>query len=264
MAAPGVASGFGRTPGPQELREGLPIPAPEPAIRQILPRAKSGRRSEAQRGKPVSGLEALCNILFTQSSAIAGLWRDPRVPRGYFLLEVAAHSISDFRGVISADKHGPMDGVLPRSLPLGPARRLLINPLAPWGPDTTCSKPGRNEFAPPTSARPATYLGHPPPRAFSNPFPSSLGSRGLIRARLPVTLNSTFSASFLVSASRAARRYDAADSLALSIVDTPVPRCARPLSIPGLVDSFELVSLLRCLLATAAGELVQDLNLLPA
>jgi hypothetical protein len=87
---------------PPDLRsseKGQPILAPGPAIRQTFPRAKSDRRSEAQRGKPDSGMQALCNILFTQSSAISGPSRDPRGPRGYFLLEVAAPSISDFRGV---------------------------------------------------------------------------------------------------------------------------------------------------------------------
>jgi hypothetical protein len=150
-------------------------------------------------------------------------------------------------------------------LPPGPARRLLIKPLAPWGPDTTCSKPGRNEFAPPTSARPTTYLGPaPPPPSFLQPLPVVVGVSWTDPSTSPRHTKFHLLGVLLVSASRAARRYDAADFLAVSIVDTLVPRCARPLSTSGPVDSIDLVSLLRCLLATVAGEPVQDLNLLPA
>lgn len=144
------------------------------------------------------------------------------------------------------------DGVLPLLMPLPSTRLLnLITPLAPdLGP---CSKPGRNEFAPPTSARPTTL-------AFSNPSPSPPVVVGVscevTRARLSVTPNSTFPAPFLVSASRAARRYDAADFLALSIVDTPVTRHARPLSIlhpgAGRLHRPCLAAPSCCLLATAA------------
>lgn len=98
-------------------------------------------------------------------------WQHPRFP----ISEVAAPGCCSSMGTPpdgDGDDHGwPVDGVLPLLLPMPmPSTRLLINPLAPdLGP---CSKPGRNEFAPPTSARPT-------PRAFSNPFPSpsSSGSR---------------------------------------------------------------------------------------